>query len=115
MGREYRVLSRLSKVFPAAPHPYVSCEDESVIGAPFYVMERRSGLILRTHSPSQLTLDADMARRLSTALIDQLALLHAVDYRAAELADLGKPDGYVERQVSGWAKRYEQAQTGVVP
>jgi aminoglycoside phosphotransferase (APT) family kinase protein len=115
MGREYRVLSRLCKVFPAAPHPYADCDDETVIGAPFYVMERRRGLILRTHAPSQLTLDADRAGRLSTALIDQLALLHAVDYRAAELGDLGKPEGYVERQVSGWAKRYEQAQTGDVP
>jgi aminoglycoside phosphotransferase (APT) family kinase protein len=115
MGREFRVLSRLSKVFPAAPRPYAACDDETVIGAPFYVMERRSGLILRTHAPSQPTLDAKMARRLSAALIDQLAALHAVDYRAAELTDLGKPEGYVERQVSGWAKRYEQAQTGEVP
>jgi aminoglycoside phosphotransferase (APT) family kinase protein len=115
MGREFRVLSRLSKVFSAAPRPYIYCDDETVIGAPYYVMERRSGLILRTNAPSQLALDADMARRLSTALIDQLAILHAVDWRAAELADLGKPEGYVERQVSGWAKRYEQAQTGDVP
>ncbi len=115
MGREFRVLSRLSKVYPPAPRPYAFCDDETVIGAPFYVMERRRGLILRTHAPTELTLDPDMARRLSTSLIDQLALLHSIDYRAAELADLGKPEGYIERQVGGWAKRYEQARTGDVP
>jgi aminoglycoside phosphotransferase (APT) family kinase protein len=115
MGREFRVLSRLSKVFPAAPRPYVYCDAESVIGAPFYVMERRRGIILRTHAPSQFAIDHDMARRLSTALIDQLAALHAVDYQAAELGDLGKSEGYIERQISGWTKRYEQARTGEVP
>jgi aminoglycoside phosphotransferase (APT) family kinase protein len=115
MGREYRVLSRLSKVYPAAPRPYAYCDDESVIGAPFYVMERRRGLILRTHAPSQLVIDPDLARRLSTALVDQLGLLHSIDYRAAELSDLGKPEGYIERQVGGWAKRYEQSRTGEVP
>jgi aminoglycoside phosphotransferase (APT) family kinase protein len=115
MGREFRVLSRLSKVYPAAPRPYAFCDDESVIGGQFYVMERRRGLILRTHAPSQLPLDPDMARRLSTSLIDQLARLHSIDYRAAEMADLGKPEGYIERQVTGWVKRYEQARTGQVP
>jgi aminoglycoside phosphotransferase (APT) family kinase protein len=115
MGREFRVLSRLSKVYPAAPRPFAFCDDESVIGAPFYVMERRRGLILRTHATSQLVIDRDLARRLSTSLIDQLALLHAIDYRTAELADLGKPEGYIERQVGGWSKRYEQSRTGEVP
>ncbi len=115
MGREFRVLSRLSKVYSPAPRPYAFCDDETVIGAPFYVMERRRGLILRTHATSQLALDPDMARRLSASLIDQLARLHSIDYRAADLADLGKPEGYIERQVGGWSKRYEQARTGEVP
>jgi aminoglycoside phosphotransferase (APT) family kinase protein len=115
MGREFRVLSRLCQVFPPAPRPYVYCDDESVIGAPFYLMERRRGLILRKTSASNVALNVEMARRLSTALIDQLALLHAVDYKAAGLADLGKPEGYVQRQVSGWSSRYAQAKTGDVP
>ena len=89
MGREFRVLSRLSKVFPAAPSPYAYCDDESVIGTPFYLMERRRGLILRKSTSSEVVIDADMARRLSTALIDQLALLHSIDYQAAGLADSG--------------------------
>jgi aminoglycoside phosphotransferase (APT) family kinase protein len=115
MGREFRVLSRLCPVFPAAPRPYVYCDDESVIGAPFYLMERRRGLILRKRTPSEVVITPDVARRLSTALVDQLALLHSVDYQAAGLADLGKPEGYVQRQISGWASRYTQAKTGEVP
>lgn len=115
MGREFRVLSRLSQVFPAAPRPYVYCDDESVIGAPFYLMERRRGLILRKSSPSEIAITPEVARRLSTALIDQLALLHSIDYEVAGLADLGKPEGYVERQVGGWTNRYAQSKTHDVP
>lgn len=114
MGREYRILSRLCDVFPAAPRPELYCEDESIIGAPFYLMERRHGLILRKLLPREMTIDSTMARRMSCALVDQLAALHAVDYQAAGLADMGKPAGYVERQVTGWVKRYEQAKTSEV-
>ena len=115
MGREFRMLSRLSKVFPAAPQPELFCDDVDILGAPFYLMERRRGLILRKTIPRDITIDAVMARRMSCSLIDHLAALHAVDYQAAGLADMGKPDGYVERQVTGWTKRYGQAQTSVVP
>ncbi len=115
MGREFRVLARLSQVFPAAPRPYVYCDDENVIGAPFYLMERKRGLILRKSSPPELPITPDLARRLSMALIDQLALLHSIDYQAAGLAELGKPEGYIERQVSGWTGRYEKSKTQDVP
>jgi aminoglycoside phosphotransferase (APT) family kinase protein len=115
MGREFRILSRLCTVHPPAPRPQLFCDDESVIGAPFYLMERRRGLILRKSLPAGMTIDPDLARRLSCALIDNLAVLHSIDYQAAGLADVGKPEGYVERQVTGWAKRYTQAQTADVP
>ena len=115
MGREYRVLSRLWAVYPAAPRPYCYCEEESVLGAPFYVMERRRGVVLRKTIPPGMNLDADTFRRLSAALIDNLAALHSLDHRAAGLGDLGKPEGYVVRQVSGWINRYAQAQTDEVP
>jgi aminoglycoside phosphotransferase (APT) family kinase protein len=115
MGREYRVLSKLSAVFPPAPRPYFYCDDTSVLGAPFYVMERRRGVVLRHADEHGLTLDPPTARRLSEALIDTLALLHALDYKAAGLADLGKPDGYVTRQVTGWVTRYTNAQTDPLP
>jgi aminoglycoside phosphotransferase (APT) family kinase protein len=115
MGREFRMLSRLTEVFPAAPKPILFCDDESIIGAPFYLMERRHGLILRKTPPRDVTIDADLARRMSCSLIDNLAALHAIDYQAAGLSDMGKPDGYVQRQVTGWIRRYDQAQTSVVP
>jgi aminoglycoside phosphotransferase (APT) family kinase protein len=114
MGREFRVLSKLSAVFPPAPRPYVYCEDSHVLGAPFYVMERRRGIVLRS-AGSGRTIDPPTARRLGEALIDTLAQLHALDYKAAGLADLGKPDGYVARQVSGWINRYANAQTETLP
>jgi aminoglycoside phosphotransferase (APT) family kinase protein len=115
MGREYRVLSKLAKVYPPAPMPYCYCEDESILGAPFYVMERRRGVVLRKALPAGLTLDPPTVRRLSEAFLDNLALLHGIDYQAAGLGDLGKPAGYVERQVTGWTQRWEKARTEEVP
>lgn len=115
MGREFRVLSRLCEVYSPAPRPRFYCADESVIGSPFYVVERRRGLVLRKSLPPGITIGAETARRLSVALIDNLADLHAIDYRIAGLADLGKPDGYIDRQVIGWTNRYEQAQTDEIP
>lgn len=111
MGREFRVLSRLCNVFELAPRPFCFCDDPSVIGGPFYIMERRQGIILRSPPSGGVAIDSEAARRLSEAVIDNLAQLHALDYHAAGLGDLGKPDGYVTRQVAGWSKRYEQACT----
>ena len=115
MGREFRILSKLNAVFPVAPRPILYCEDLAVIDCPFYLVERRHGLILRKKLPEGMSISPDLARRMSTALIDNLATLHAVNYQAAGLAELGKPEGYVQRQVAGWTKRYLQAQTSDVP
>ena len=115
MGREYRILSKLSPVFSPAPEPLAYCEDESLLGAPFYVMRRLHGIILRRDPPAELSLDANLAERLSQSLIETLADLHTVDYQAAGLADFGKPAGYVERQILGWNERYRRARTPDVP
>jgi len=116
MGREYRILSSLEGVYPKAPAPYLFCVDETVIGAPFYVMDRVEGVILRGKQlPAGLDLGPGDMRRLSTALIDGLAELHGVDVAAADLADFGRPKGYVERQVTGWARRYFDAKTDEIP
>ena len=111
MGREYRVLAKLSEVYPLAPRPYLYCDDEAVMGAPFYVMERRRGVILRRELPPGLELTPVLAQRLGESFIDNLARLHTLDYEAAGLGDLGKPEGYVQRQVTGWAGRYQRCQT----
>ncbi len=115
MGREYRVLSKLCRVYGPAPRPYAYCEDEAVIGAPFYLMERRRGLVIRNAPPAGVTLDPPQVRRICEAVIDNLATLHGVDYEAAGLSDLGKPEGYATRQVEGWIKRYQNAKTDEHP
>ncbi len=115
MGREYRILSHLAPVYPRAPRPLLHCEDESVIGAPFYVMERISGVILRATPPKGMELSPQLMGRISHAFIENLTELHAVDYEAAGLGELGYPEGYVERQIKGWTKRYYDAQTDEIP
>ncbi len=115
MGREVRVLSRLSAVYPLAPKPLAFCEDDSVLGAPFYVMERRRGIVLRGATPKTLDFTPAVARGVADALIQNLADLHAIDPWSAGLGDFGKPEGYVSRQVSGWTARYRDAQTEEVP
>ncbi len=115
MGREFNVLSHLSRAYPAAPTPLLFCDDESVIGAKFYVMERVKGVILRANKPPDLDTTPDMARRCCESFIANLADLHALDFRALGLDALYKGDGYVERQVTGWAKRYKDSQTDDIP
>lgn len=110
MGREHRILSGLVDVVDWVPRPLHHCEDESIIGAPFYVMERVHGVILRGMKRRE-GMDPALMRRLSTLLVDTLAQLHSVDLEAAGLRDLGKPQGYAERQITGWIRRYKKAQT----
>lgn len=111
MGREFRILSHLHPVYRKVPEPLLFCEDETVIGAPFYVMERVSGIILRAQSPEGSQLTTETMRRLSTAFVENLVEIHAIDYRGAGLGDLGSPQGYTNRQIEGWTKRYYNAQT----
>jgi aminoglycoside phosphotransferase (APT) family kinase protein len=115
MGREFRVLSRLNGVYSPAPRAMVMCEDLDVMGVPFYVMERRRGVILRQSLPKGLELDATTLRRLCESFVDNLVTMHSVDYEKAGLGDLGKPVGYVERQVKGWTDRYVKAKTDEIP
>ncbi len=115
MGREFRVLSKLAPVYPRAPRPIALCEDESILGGKFYLMERRRGMVVRRAIPEGVTVDAAAARALSTAFVSTLAELHALDYEAVGLGDFGKPAGYVERQITGWTKRYQDSQTDEIP
>ena len=111
MGREYRVLSKLHKAYSRAPRPFFYCEDESVLGAPFYAMERVQGVILRKVLPPGLEIQPETARRMSESFIDNLTELHGLDFEAVGLGDLGKPEGFVARQISGWIKRYRRSRT----
>lgn len=111
MGREHHVLSNLIAVYPKVPRPLLYCEDESVIGAPFYVMQRVQGVILRKQPPKGLDLSPELMKRLSESFVDNLVELHRVDFAAAGLSELGRPEGYIARQVTGWTRRYRNAQT----
>jgi aminoglycoside phosphotransferase (APT) family kinase protein len=112
MAREFRILEALHPVFPLAPRPYLLCEDAGVVGSIFYLMERRRGLVVRTEEPPELEGRPAERRRASAALVDALAGLHAVDVREHGLDSLGKPAGFVARQVRGWAERWHRSQTG---
>jgi aminoglycoside phosphotransferase (APT) family kinase protein len=115
MSREYRVLSKLHAHYPPAPHALLFCEDLSVLGAPFYLMEPIHGLILRSDVPQGLDFSPEVARRVSESFLDNLALLHSLDYNTVGLAELGKPQGYLERQVRGWIERYHGSKTHDIP
>jgi aminoglycoside phosphotransferase (APT) family kinase protein len=111
MGRESRILSKMHACFPLAPEPYFFVGDEGAIGAPFYVMERRAGVVVDQSLPEGVEPDEDLRRGISRAVVDTLAELHAVDPWEAGLGDLGRPEGFLERQTRGWIGRYDQAKT----
>lgn len=111
MGREFRILSKLHAVYPPAPKVLLYCDDETVLGLPFYLMEPVSGVILRRDPPSGLPFTSETTRKLCETFVDHLARLHSIDYVAAGLAELGKPQGYLERQVRGWTERYHGSKT----
>jgi len=115
MGREFKVLTALAATKGMAPQPIAYTEDESYIGSKFYVMERIRGVILRKHVPEGIDLNPAAMTRLCEAFVDRLVDLHRLDYQAIGLGDLGKPEGYVQRQVEGWTKRYEGSQTDDLP
>ena len=115
MKREYRVLSRLWRHFDRAPRAYLFCDDPAVLGADFFVMERRRGEVVRGALPASMRGQRDVGRRIGFALVDAMADLHALDPAVCGLSDLGKPEGFVERQVSGWARRWELAKPENAP
>jgi len=115
MGREYRILKALRPAFPYCPAPLAYTEDESLIGCPFYVMEKISGIILRNDLPAGLSFTPEEAGRLCEKLIDVFVELHQVDYSKIGMEGFGKPQGYVRRQVEGWIGRYRAARTQDAP
>ena len=113
MIREFRVLQALEKAgYTKMPHPIKACEDEAVIGAPFFLMEKVDGMIIRNRPPAEAT--GEFFRRLSTSALDVLIDLHSLELSDSGLGALGKPDGYALRQVQGWAERFQKAKTSEV-
>ncbi|GAB3912083.1 phosphotransferase family protein [Larkinella knui] len=116
MGREFRVLSLLQSAgYPKIPEPVAFCDDESVLGCPFYIMKRVSGIILRAQTAPKMSLSEEIMRRASESLVDNLVQLHALAIQNTGLVQLGKPEGYIRRQVEGWHRRYLASQTDDLP
>ena len=111
MKRESDILRKVNPVFSLAPKPLLFCENESVIGGQFFVMERRHGFVLDKGIPPDLNLTENDFKQISERMVDTLVALHDIDYKAANLDDFGHPDGFMERQVQGWIKRYNHALT----
>jgi aminoglycoside phosphotransferase (APT) family kinase protein len=115
MAREYRVLDTVHPHFPEAPRVFLLCEDPAVIGSPFFLMERRRGIVIRDTAAPELRAIPDHARLVSEAFVDCLVRLHAIDVSQNGLRTLGKPEGFLERQVRGWADRWMRAKTEELP
>ncbi len=115
MAREYHVLQAVHPHFPEAPDVYHLCQDATVIGSVFYVMERRRGSILRERIPAEIVSIRNHPQLISRAFIGCMARLHSIDIVATGLIALGKPEGFLERQVRGWAERWSRAKTDDAP
>jgi aminoglycoside phosphotransferase (APT) family kinase protein len=111
MGREHTILSHLHPFYSRVPIPLLYCQDTSVLGAPFYVMSRLEGVILRPQMPEAMVPAPELMGRIAGAFVDNLVDLHAVDYQAAGLGEFGRPKGYIQRQVEGWSGRYYKSRT----
>ncbi len=115
MGREFKVLSLLQAHYDKIPKPILNCADETIIGAPFYIMERVQGVILRSRIPKGMDVTPDFMRQISISLVENLADLHNIEVENTGLIEIGKPEGYAARQVNGWIKRYYNAETDKIP
>lgn len=111
MEREYTFLSRLEPKFKTAPKPYIFSNDKSIVGSPFFIMERKKGIILDTDFPENISYSSDKGRRISELMVDKLVELHKVDSKESKLIELAKPEGFMNRQVKGWIERYNRAKT----
>ena len=111
MGREFKVLSGLNKGFDKAPKAFVYTEDTEILGAPFYLMEKIEGIILDTKTAKKRAVSPEEFTTISSTWLDTFVELHELDYEAVGLGNLGKPEGYVERQVRNWGKQYLKAAT----
>lgn len=115
MGREFKVLTGLNNGFDKAPEAYVYTEDKSIIGASFYVMEKVEGIIIDYKETKKRNISAREFPIIFTSWLDTFVELHNLDYQALDLEDLGRPNGYVERQVRNWGKQYLKAATEDIP
>jgi aminoglycoside phosphotransferase (APT) family kinase protein len=110
MEREYRILQKIHPVYPLAPRPYLYCEDPEIMDKHYYIMEKKQGVVLDDTLPPEFAEKAK-CRTISETVVNTLVQLHEIDYQKVGLSDIGRPEGFLERQVHGWIKRYQNAKT----
>lgn len=111
MKREHHILSSIHPYFQAAPEPILFSDDESIVGAPFFLMERKHGIVIDSEFPNGIIPTKEKCLQLSKIMVNQLADLHSIPYEKTGLREISKPEGFMERQVHGWISRYERAKT----
>ncbi|MFD1737358.1 phosphotransferase family protein [Bacillus salitolerans] len=114
MKREFTILQEIQPLYKPAPKPYLF-GDETIIGSPFFIMERKHGVLLDTHFPPHIKITDSKCRHLSEVMVDQLVELHGINYKATNLANMTRPIGFMERQVQGWIGRYDKSRTDEIP
>jgi aminoglycoside phosphotransferase (APT) family kinase protein len=115
MNREFKILKAINPVFSLSPKPYFFIEDDQILGAPFYVMERLHGVLLDQALPHKDDGNAALFQEASQSMVTTLASLHEIDYKKTDLVNLTRPEGFLERQVNGWIGRYENVKTDEIP
>jgi aminoglycoside phosphotransferase (APT) family kinase protein len=113
MEREFKILTEVHPKFSPAPKPYILA-DESLIGSPFFIMERKKGIVLGTDFPEQIMVTEELCRTISEKMVEMLVKLHEINYKQTRLVEFIKPEGFLERQVHGWINRYERAKTNEI-
>ncbi|MFD9624548.1 phosphotransferase family protein [Peribacillus muralis] len=111
MKREHHILSSIHPYFQAAPEPILFSDDESIVGAPFFLMERKHGLVIDGEFPEGVVPTLERCRKLSHIMVNRLAELHSIPYEKTGLVEISRPEGFIARQVHGWISRYERAKT----
>ncbi|MCL6571994.1 MAG: phosphotransferase family protein, partial [Bacillus sp. (in: Bacteria)] len=111
MEREYKILSQLNPIFSVAPKPFLFSNNIDIVGSPFFLMERKNGIVIDTYLPEEIKVTTALCQHLSEVMVEKLVELHAIDYKQTGLAEISKPDGFMDRQVHGWISRFERAKT----
>ncbi|MCQ6267337.1 phosphotransferase family protein [Fictibacillus sp. WQ 8-8] len=115
MEREFRILSEIHEMFPPAPKPLLFSKGEEIVGRPFFLMERKHGIVVDTSFPKGVQVTRHLCGQISSEMVNQLVQLHAIDYKKTGLSEISKPDGFMERQVHGWISRYDRSKTDDIP
>ncbi|MFS1515272.1 phosphotransferase family protein [Bacillus sp. SCS-151] len=115
MQREFHILQELHPHYPIAPKPLLFSPDETIVGSPFFIMERKNGVVIDTSFPKGVSITPELTRGISKEMVDSLVQLHSIDYKQTKLTEITNPEGFLERQVHGWIKRYDRAKTDDIP